>query len=108
MISTYDGLFGPGQATILMYTHLLNGLSYIRAVAFTRFQTFVSCLGAFTIYFQTGHFSWSVGIPFAFGAILGAQLAIRLARKLSTNQIQWLLNILTFLLIIQLGRQLFL
>jgi uncharacterized protein len=108
LISTYDGLFGPGQATMLMYTHLLHGLSYLKSVALTRFQTFVSCSGAFTVYFHNGHVDWGVAIPFALGGLIGAQMAVRLASKLSTKHIQILLNILTFILILQLGKNLFL
>ncbi|OXS63429.1 hypothetical protein B0G93_103260 [Bacillus sp. V-88] len=106
-ISTYDGLFGPGQATMLMYTHLFHGLSYLKSVALTRFQTFVSCLGAFTVYFHNGHVEWGVAVPFALGALIGAQLAVRLASRLSMKHLQMLLNILTFILILQLGKNLF-
>ncbi|MGM0863737.1 MAG: sulfite exporter TauE/SafE family protein [Bacillota bacterium] len=108
LISTYDGLFGPGQATMLMYTHLLHGLSYLKSVALTRFQTFVSCLGAFTVYFHNGHVEWGAAIPFALGALIGAQVAVRVAAKLSTKHVQILLNVLTLILILQLGKNLFL
>ncbi|NMH71371.1 sulfite exporter TauE/SafE family protein [Bacillus sp. RO3] len=108
MISTYDGLFGPGQATMLMYTHLLNGISYLKAVALTRFQTFVSCLGAFTVYFHNGHVEWGAAIPFALGAFIGAQIAVRLASKLSMKHVHIVLNALTLILILQLGKGLFL
>ena len=107
VISTYDGLFGPGQATMLMYTHLLHGLSYLKSVALTRFQTFVSCFAAFTVYFHNGHVEWNVAIPFALGALLGAQLAVRLASKLSLKHLHILLNVLTFILILQLGKNIF-
>lgn len=108
LISTYDGLFGPGQATMLMYTHLLHGLSYLKSVALTRFQTFVSCLGAFTVYFYNGHVEWGAAIPFALGALIGAQVAVRVAANLSTKHVQILLNVLTLILILQLGKNLFL
>lgn len=53
-ISVYDGMFGPGQATMLMYTFLRNGATYLQSLAFTRFQTFISCTAAFITY------SWPV------------------------------------------------
>ncbi|TMU87963.1 sulfite exporter TauE/SafE family protein [Bacillus sp. BHET2] len=107
LISTYDGLFGPGQATMLMYTHLFHGRSYLKSVALTRFQTFISCLGAFTVYFHNGHVDWSIALPFAAGALIGAQFAVRIVEKLSIKNAQILLNILTFILILQLGKTLF-
>jgi uncharacterized protein len=108
LISAYDGLFGPGQATLLMYTHLRHGLTYLKSVAVTRFQTFVSCLGAFIMYLSNGHVDWMTAIPFAFGALIGAQLSVRLASKVSIRQAGLLLNIITFILILQVGMRLFL
>jgi uncharacterized protein len=108
LISAYDGLFGPGQATLIMYTHLMHGLTYLKTVALTRFQTFVSCLGAFIMYFINGHVDWVTAIPFALGALVGAQLSVRLAAKVSIKQAGKLLNIITFILIIQVGLRLFL
>ena len=107
IISTYDGMFGPGQATMLMYSHLLHGSSYLKSIALTRFQTFVSCLGAFTIYFQNGHVDWTIGIPFAAGAFLGASLAVRIAKKIAVSHVKLLLNTITIILIMQLGIKLF-
>jgi uncharacterized protein len=108
LISVYDGLFGPGQATLLMYTHLRHGLTYLKSVAVTRFQTFVSCFGAFIMYLSNGHVDWMTAIPFAFGALIGAQLSVRLASKVSIRQAGLLLNIITFILILQVGLRLFL
>ncbi|MGR3763677.1 sulfite exporter TauE/SafE family protein [Rossellomorea sp. NS-SX7] len=108
LISTYDGLFGPGQATLLMYTHLMHGLSYLKTVALTRFQTFVSCLAAFSVYLSNGHVDWMTAIPFALGALIGAQVSVRIAAKVSIKQAGILLNVITFVLILQVGLRLLL
>ncbi|USK76361.1 hypothetical protein [Peribacillus frigoritolerans] len=39
-ISVHDG------ATMLMYTFLRNGATYLQSLAFTKFQTFISCTTA--------------------------------------------------------------
>ncbi|MFE4074226.1 hypothetical protein [Peribacillus sp. YIM B13477] len=44
-ISVYDGMFGPGP-------FLRNGATYLQSLAFTRFQTFISCTAAFITYFM--------------------------------------------------------
>ncbi|MCA1056610.1 sulfite exporter TauE/SafE family protein [Rossellomorea aquimaris] len=108
LISMYDGLFGPGQATLLMYTHLKHGQDYLKTVALTRFQTFISCMGAFIIYAGNGHVDWTIAIPFATGALIGSQLSVRLASKISIRQAGILLNIVTLILILQVGFELFL
>jgi uncharacterized protein len=106
-IAVYDGVFGPGQATLLMYFYLNKGYQYIKAVALTRFQTFLSCTGAFIMYFSNDYFDWKVGIPFALGGLIGAQLAVRFTDKISVKNAKLLLNIITLLLIIQLTYSLF-
>ncbi|KPC99997.1 sulfite exporter TauE/SafE family protein [Anoxybacteroides tepidamans] len=101
-ISVYDGMFGPGQATLLMYTYLSTGMDYLTAVAFTRFQTFISCFGAFVTYLYAGHVNWHIAPFLATGSIIGAQISIRLAQKLKKQHLQIILNTVTALLIVQL------
>jgi uncharacterized protein len=108
LISSYDGLFGPGQATILMFTYLRHGFTYLKTVAFTRFQTFISCLGAFFMYLINDHVDWMTAVPFALGALIGAQLSVRVAAKISIKQAGILLNTITLILIIQVGLRLLL
>ncbi|MFS0861304.1 sulfite exporter TauE/SafE family protein [Fredinandcohnia sp. 179-A 10B2 NHS] len=102
-IGVYDGMFGPGQGTLLMYSFLHHGFSYISAIAFTRFQTFLSCLGAFLIFFTSGHLNWNVTVYLAIGSILGAQLSVRFAQKISAKHLQFILRIVTVMLILQLS-----
>jgi uncharacterized protein len=101
-IGIYDGMFGPGQATLLMYAYLRSGFEYLSAIAFTRFQTFLSCFGAFFTYLFAGHFNWKVAIFLAIGSLIGAQTSVRLANKLDKRHLQIILNTVTLLLITQL------
>jgi uncharacterized protein len=101
-ISVYDGMFGPGQATLLMYTFLQNGATYLQALAFTRFQTFISCAAAFATYLYAGNFKWDTAIYYAIGALAGAQLAVRAAKHISANHLKRILRIVTIALIVQL------
>ncbi|WP_409305250.1 sulfite exporter TauE/SafE family protein [Peribacillus sp. SCS-155] len=101
-ISVYDGMFGPGQATLLMYTFLNNGASYLKALAFTRFQTFISCAAAFSTYLLAGNFDWRLAIYYAIGSLAGSQLAIRAARHISPRQLKLILHAVTIALICQL------
>ncbi|WP_421384338.1 sulfite exporter TauE/SafE family protein [Bacillus salacetis] len=101
-IGFYDGMFGPGQATMLMHTFLYKGVSYIRSIAFTRFQTFVSCSAAFIAYLFNGHFIWEAGLAFCLGSIIGAQTAVRFADKVPLKTAKLILNTMTLILIIQI------
>lgn len=101
-ISVYDGMFGPGQATMLMYTFLRNGATYLQSLAFTRFQTFISCTAAFITYFMAGNIAWGIAIYYTIGSLIGSQLALRVAQKISTGQLKFILHSVTIALLIQL------
>lgn len=105
-IGIYDGMFGPGQSTLLMYTYLRSGFEYLSSIALTRFQTFLSCSGAFFTYLYMGHFNWRIAIFLAFGSIIGAQTSVRFANRLSKKHVQFLLHTVTILLIAHLASQL--
>lgn len=80
-ISVYDGMFGPGQATMLMYTFLRNGATYLQSLAFTRFQTFISCTAAFITYFMAGNIAWGIAIYYTIGSLIGSQLYLACGSK---------------------------
>jgi len=101
-ISVYDGMFGPGQATMLMYTFLGNGATYLQSLAFTRFQTFISCTAAFIPYFMDGNIAWGIAIYYTIGSLIGSQLALRVAQRISTGQLKFILHSVTIALLIQL------
>ncbi|MGM0844416.1 MAG: sulfite exporter TauE/SafE family protein [Bacillota bacterium] len=105
-IGFYDGMFGPGQATMLMHTFLYKGYSYLKSIAFTRFQTFASCSAAFIAYLFNGHFVWQAGLAFSLGSLLGAQIAVRAAGKVSLKLVKIILNAMTLILIIKLTHSL--
>lgn len=105
-IGTYDGMFGPGQATFQMYLFFYQGVSYLRTIAYTRFNTFLSCFGAFVSFYIAGYFSWEVAIPLSIGSFLGAQTAVRLAGKFSKFAVKLLLRGITIILLLQLIYQL--
>ncbi|MBM6617619.1 sulfite exporter TauE/SafE family protein [Bacillus suaedaesalsae] len=101
-ITIYDGMFGPGQATLQMYTYLQNGFSYLSSIALTRFVTFLSCFSAFITYLLNGHIKWEIALFLALGSFIGAQVAVRVAGKLSKKLLIGILKTVTILLMIQL------
>lgn len=100
--SIYNGAFGPGQGTLLMYLLFYEGVGYISAIGLNQISTFVSGAAAALVFIAAGDMVWHITIPLTLGSMLGAQIAIRIAHKLSKQHVQWLLRIITFLLIGQL------
>ncbi len=98
-IGAFDGLFGPGQATLLMHSFLNAGYSFLTSIGLTRLQTFSSCLVSFIVYFSLGHFDWRVGLALGAGSLLGAQTAVRLANRLAFLPWQKILSVFSIFLI---------
>jgi uncharacterized membrane protein YfcA len=102
-IGVYDGMFGPGQATLLMYTYLHKGFSYLKALAYSRFQTFISCFGSIFSYVAAGNFNIEASLFYVIGSVLGAQVAVRIVHRISAVHLKRLLNVITVILIVQLS-----
>lgn len=101
-IGMYDGLFGPGQGTLMLYLFSYLKISYIQAVGYVRFATFFSCLGAAVTYIASGNIIWPLTIALLLGSVTGAQLGVRIAEKINPKYVKPILRIVTIALIIQI------
>ena len=101
-IGVYDGLFGPGQGTLMFYLFSYLRITYIKAVGLVRLATFSSCFGAAITYILTGKIIWPLTIVLLLGSITGAQIGVRFAEKLNPTYVKPLLRIVTVVLIIQI------
>ena len=76
----YDGFFGPGTGSLLLFIFLMLGFDFISATANTKALNFASNLSA-TIFFGLSdmiNFEMGIfmGITMIFGAYCGARFAI--------------------------------
>lgn len=101
-IGFYDGVFGPGSGTLFIYAFAKEKLSYIKSVLLGRVGVFSTCTGAAIVYIFAGHILWYETLFLTFGGILGAQIGIRLARRVSNKAAQIILRFISIVLIIQL------
>jgi uncharacterized protein len=100
-IGIYDGLFGPGQGTLMFYLFGYLNIAYIRAVGLVRLATFSSCFGAAITYIATGKIIWPFTIALLLGSLTGAQIGVRIAEKLKPQFVKPILRLVTVALILQ-------
>ena len=101
-VGLYDGMFGPGQGTLLLYLFGHLRIAYIRAIGFMRLATFSSGLGAAISFIAMGKIIWPVAFALMAGSLSGAQIGVRLAEKLNPRHVKILLRFVTIALILQL------
>jgi uncharacterized protein len=79
-IGFYDGIFGPGTGSFMVFALASSGLAFLEASATTKFLNFSSNLSALVYFAWTGHVFYAAAIPMAccniLGSILGARLAL--------------------------------
>ncbi|EPD51046.1 hypothetical protein HMPREF1210_02237 [Paenisporosarcina sp. HGH0030] len=101
-IGIYDGLFGPGQGTLMLYLFSYLNIAYVKSVGLVRLATFSSCFGAAISYIISGAIIWPLTLALMAGSITGAQLGVRIAEKIKPQYVKPILRVVTALLILQL------
>ena len=82
LIGFYDGIFGPGTGTILVFLLVaLIGYEFLKASATAKLVNIATNLGAIVTFQISGHIWWKLGLALAIanvsGALLGSRLALR-------------------------------
>jgi uncharacterized membrane protein YfcA len=90
VIGFYDGIFGPGTGTFLVFILVgLIGYAFLKASATAKLVNIATNFGAILSFQFTGHIWWKLGLLLALanvtGAIIGARLAIRGGSPLVRN-----------------------
>jgi len=81
-IGFYDGIFGPGTGTFLVFLLVgVVGYAFLKASATAKLVNIATNFGAILSFQITGHIWWRLGLVLAIanvsGALIGSQLAIR-------------------------------
>ncbi len=101
-VGIYDGLFGPGSGTLLLYIYAHEKISYMKAVVLGRVGIFATCFGAAIVYVLSGQILWVETLFLMLGSIIGSQIGIVVARKINNQHAKLLLRLITAILIVQL------
>lgn len=100
-IGIYDGLFGPGQGTLMFYLFAYLKVDYLKAVGYVRLATFSSCIGAASMYIYSGKILWGLTLALLCGSVIGAQIGVRIAERIKPQYMKPILRIVTVIIIVQ-------
>jgi uncharacterized membrane protein YfcA len=103
-IGFYDGLFGPGTGSFLifLFIHYL-ALDFLQATASAKFVNLATNLAALAYFVPTGRVLYEIAIPMAIFNMLGAYTGTRVAIKRGTAFIRGLFLFLLIGLILKLA-----
>lgn len=103
-IGFYDGFFGPGTGSFLIFGFLYLGYDFVTAAGNAKALNFASGLGALVSFSMSGTIAWSYGLIMGTAMIFGAICGSRLAIKKGASYVRPLYLIVTTLLI---GKQVY-
>lgn len=100
LIGFYDGIFGPGTGTFLVF-FLVSGIGYafLKASATAKLVNIATNSGAILSFQLTGHIWWQLGLLLAFANVVGAIIGSRLAIKGGSPLVRKVFLVVIFLLI---------
>lgn len=80
LIGVYDGFFGPGTGTFLMFLFVrFLGFDFVTGSGNSKLINFSTNLGAFILFLFSGQMLFIIGLPMGIANALGAALGARLA-----------------------------
>ena len=100
LIGFYDGIFGPGTGTFLVF-FLVSGIGYafLKASGTAKLVNISTNAGAILSFQLTGHIWWQLGLLLAFANVTGAIIGSRLAIKGGSPLVRKVFLAVTYLLI---------
>ena len=103
VVGFYDGFFGPGTGSFMLFAFLLVGFDFLGAAANARALNFASNLAAVVLFAGFGLIDFTYALPMGVSMIVGAWCGVRLALKKGSSYVRPLFITVTAVLI---GKQL--
>jgi uncharacterized membrane protein YfcA len=104
LIGLYDGIFGPGTGTFLVFLLVgVIGYEFLKASATAKLVNIATNLGAIITFQSTGHIWWAIGLPLALANITGAIIGSRLAIKGGSAWVRKVFLVVVVCLIAKVG-----
>ena len=107
VIGAYDGFFGPGTGTFLIFGFVIFfGAGMREASADAKVVNFASNLAAVGLFASRGLVAWDVALPMAAGQFAGGLAGAHLAVRGSDRLVRWVVLLVVLALVVRLGADL--
>lgn len=102
-IGFYDGLFGPGTGSFLIFVFIrFFAMDFLQASASAKFVNLATNIAALLFFIPAGKVIYAIAIPMAFSNVLGAFVGTRIAVKHGAPLVRMLFIFLLIFLIAKL------
>ena len=107
VIGAYDGFFGPGTGTFLIFGFVIFfGAGMREASADAKVVNFASNLAAVALFASRGLVAWNVALPMAAGQFAGGLAGAHLAVRGGDRLVRWVVLLVVLALVVKLGTDL--
>jgi uncharacterized protein len=104
IVGFYDGVFGPGTGTFLIFLLVgVLGYQFLKASATAKIVNVGTNLAAILTFQVTGHIWWAIGLPLAIANVSGALIGSHLAIKGGSTWVRKVFLFVVVALIIKVG-----
>ncbi|HEY3592233.1 MAG TPA: TSUP family transporter, partial [Polyangiaceae bacterium] len=101
---SYDGFFGPGTGTLLLFGFVALGRSLLNASAEAKVVNLASNLAAFTVFAIKGLVIFKIALPMGLAQLTGGYLGARTALRGGDRIVRGVLVVVVLGLLVKLGR----
>jgi uncharacterized membrane protein YfcA len=109
VLGFYDGFFGPGMGSFLVFAFVrLLGYDFLHAAAHAKVLNTASNLAALGLFALAGHVWWHLAVVMAVANVAGSLLGIRLALKHGAGFVRVMFLVVVGLLILRTAYDAFL
>jgi uncharacterized protein len=98
-IGYYDGFFGPGTGSFLIFAFLAIGLDFVTAAGNSKVLNFASNISGLLMFMYLGSVNYTYGIVMGLAMIVGALIGSHFAMKKGVGYVKALFIIVSLLLI---------
>lgn len=101
IIGFYDGFFGPGTGSFIIFVLLFMGFQFLEASASSKLLNFTSNIAALLTYLALGMVNFTYGFIIGAAMVIGAYIGSKVAMSKGLGFIRLLFIVMTFVLIIK-------